>query len=119
MIEITREQEVLLRLPEPWSFLPRLAAEIRRDLPRKVSSMNDTQLLAETERSYLHASHALRVSHLPTLVRWTKTDVGSQGQLRRDPSADLYLRQSSDPNAAAADLLGSLAAQQRWPKEVS
>lgn len=117
MIEITREQEALLRLPEPWGFLPKLAAEIRRDLPRQVSGMNDTQLLAETERSYLHASHALRVSHLPTLVRWTKTDVGTQGQLRRDPSADLFVRQAKDPNVAAADLLGSLVAQQRWPRE--
>ena len=115
MLELDADQEALLRLPEPLAFLPKLASEIRRDMPRQVSNMSDRQLLEETDRSYVHASGTLRITHLPTLVMWTKTDVGSHGALRRDGNLDLFIRNAERPNVAAADTLHALVAQQRWP----
>lgn len=114
MLQLTAEQEALLRLPEPTAFLPKLAAEIRRDWPREVSHLTDAQLLTETERSYDHASHELHITRLPTLVKWVKLDVAGGGQLRREMNTDLYMKQAADPNLAAEDLLSVLAAQGRW-----
>lgn len=50
------------------------------------------------------------------LVQWTKTDVGSGGELHRNAEVDMAMRQARDPNVAAADLLGALVALHRWPK---
>jgi hypothetical protein len=117
MLELTARQEALLRLPEPTGFLPRLAAEIRRDMPERVAGMHDLELLEETERCYNHAAYELGITRVPVLVHWTKTDVGSGGELHRDVSVDLAMRQAANPNLAAADLLAVLVASHRWPKK--
>jgi len=116
MLELSARQEALLRLPEPTTFLPRLAAEIRRDMPERVAGLSDAALLEETERSYNHAAYELGITRLPLLVHWTKTDVGSGGELRRDMTVDLAIRNASGPNLAAADVLAILVASHRWPK---
>lgn len=114
MITLTEQQVALLRLPDPNAFIPKLAAEIRRDYHRQVSNLTDSQLLEETERSYNHASYELHITRLPTLVEWVKLDVASGGHLRRDMNADMYMRKTKNPNLAAEDLLSILAAQERW-----
>lgn len=116
MLELTARQEALLRLPEPTAFLPRLAAEIRRDMPERVAGLSDAALQEETERCYSHAACELGITRLPVLVHWTKTDVGSGGELHRDMTVDLAIRKASNPNLAAADVLAMLAASHRWPK---
>ncbi|SBV52504.1 hypothetical protein XBLMG947_3300 [Xanthomonas bromi] len=90
---------------------------IRRDMPQLVSRMSDQELLAETDRCYFYASHELGITRLPILVRWTKADVGSGGELHRNPDIDLAMRNAADPNLKAADILGALGSMHRWPKE--
>lgn len=68
MLQLTPEQYAKLCLPDPGSFLPRLAAEVRRDHPAAVSSRDDAQLLADVQTSYRHAVNAFGMTHLPTLV---------------------------------------------------
>lgn len=114
MLQLTAEQEALLRLPDPYAFVPKLAAEIRRDAPRQVSNLTDAQLQEETERSYNHATYTLHITRLPTLVEWVKLDVASGGELRRDMNTDLHMRKAKNPNLAAEDLLNILKAQERW-----
>ncbi|QEO25552.1 hypothetical protein [Xanthomonas translucens] len=117
MLELDARQEALLRLPDPFDLLPRLAAEIRRDMPQLVSGISEQELLAETDHCYLYASHELGITCLPVLVRWTKADVGSGGELHRNMDIDLAMRHAADPNLKAADLLGAIASMNRWPKE--
>lgn len=117
MLELNATQEALLRLPDPTLFLPRLAAEIRRDLPEQLLGIDDAALLDDTQRCYHHAAHGLGITRLPVLVRWTKTDVGSHGELHRDMTVDLAIRHADDPNLAAADVLAVLAASHRWRKQ--
>lgn len=109
MLTLTKDQEVLLRLPEPTAFLPKLAAEIRLDYPRPVSNLSDRALLEEVERSYQHASEVLRITHVATLVRWVKADVAWAKGMRSEPSVDLWIRSARIPNLTAADLLSNLA----------
>jgi len=116
VLTLDARQEALLRLPDPFSFLPRLAAEIRRDLPERVMGLDDAALLAETDRCYTYAAYELGITHLPVLVAWTKTDVGSGGELHRNAEVDIALRHAGKPNIQAADLLGALVALHRWPK---
>jgi hypothetical protein len=115
MLTLDARQAALLRLPYPVTFLPRLAGEIRRDMPERVIGLDNRALAAETERCYTYAAYELGITRLPVLVRWTKTDVGSGGALHRDMTVDLAVRQADDPNLAAADLLAALAASHRWP----
>ncbi|NZA24922.1 hypothetical protein H0E84_00845 [Luteimonas sp. SJ-92] len=114
MLALTPEQHALLKLPDPFGFLPKLAAEIRRDLPREVSHLNDQQLLAEVQRSYDHAAFELKLTRLPTLVKWVKFDVVSGGKLRQEPAVDLAIRNAPNPNLAAEDMLASAIAQSYW-----
>lgn len=116
MLTLDARQEALLRLPDPFDFLPKLAAEIRRDMPERVFSLDDAALLAETDRCYSYASHDLGITHVRVLVAWTKTDVGSGGELHRNADVDIAMRHAEHPNLKAADLLGTLAALHRWPK---
>lgn len=76
--------------------------------------MDDQALLIETDRSYTHASEQLRITRLPTLVRWVKADVASMKGLRQRPEADLHVRRAEDPNIAAEDLLCVVARFARW-----
>ena len=116
MLELDAHQEALLRLPDPLSFLPRLAAEIRRDMPDKVRALSERQLLDATDRSYTYASQQLHITCVPVLVRWTKTDVGSGGELHRNVDVDLALRRAENPNLRAVDLLCALTAMNHWPQ---
>ncbi|WP_411850355.1 hypothetical protein ACLB90_15810 [Stenotrophomonas sp. LGBM10] len=116
MLELDARQEALLRLPDPFEFLPKLAAEIRRDMPERVFGLSDHALLAETDRCYSYASHELGITKVSLLVAWTKTDVGSGGELHRSAEVDIAMRHAKDPNVKAADLLGALVALHRWPK---
>ncbi|WP_295521357.1 hypothetical protein [uncultured Stenotrophomonas sp.] len=116
MFTIDARQEALLRLPDPFDFMPRLAREIRRDLPDRVLGLNDAALLRETARCYDFATHALGITNLPVLVAWTKTDVGSGGELYRSPQVDMAVRNACQPSVKAADILGALAAMNRWPE---
>jgi len=111
MLEITKEQEAQLRLPDPSTFLPQLAAEIRRDYPQRVGHLNDQALLEEVTRSYDHAAYDLRITYLPVLVRWVKADVAWARGLRSNTQADLWVRNATNRNLAAADLLSNLAGQ--------
>lgn len=113
MLKLTPEQAALLRLPDPHAFIPKLAAEIRRDYPQQVVFLDDTSLLVEVDRSYTHASEQLHITHVPTLVQWVKADVAWAKGLRMEPAADLRIRKANNPNLAAADLLSALAAQSR------
>ncbi|GHH59230.1 hypothetical protein [[Pseudomonas] boreopolis] len=72
--------------------------------------------LEETDRCYSYASHELGITKVPVLVMWTKTDVGSGGELHRNPEVDIAMRHANDPNVKAADLLGVLVAMHRWPE---
>jgi hypothetical protein len=117
MLKLDARQEALLRLPDPFSFLPRLAAEIRRDLPERVMGLDDAALLAETDRCYTYAAYELGITHLPTLVAWTKVDVGSGGELHRNVEVDIAMRHADKPNIQAADLLGALVALHRWSRD--
>lgn len=116
MLRLDARQEALLRLPDPTSFIPKLALEIKRDFPRQVASLSDRQLLDDTERSYNHASYVLHITRLSTLVRWVKADVASGGQLRREMSVDLHLKKAANPNLTAEDIMSVVSAQQRWKK---
>lgn len=114
MLTLDARQEALLRLPYPATFLPRLADEIRRDMPERVIGLDNRTLAAETERCYTYAAYELGITRLPVLVRWTKTDVGSGGALHRSAEIDMTLRKAVNPNLTAADLLAALAVQHRW-----
>lgn len=109
MLPLSHEQLALLRLPDPFGFLPKLAVEIRRDHPREVSSQSDQQLLSETQRSYEHAAYELKLTHLPTLVRWVKADVAWARGLRSNTTVDLWIRNADNRNLTAADILSNLA----------
>ena len=105
MIRLTPEQYRLLCLPEPSTFLPKLANEVRSDYPRQTAHLDELALLAEVERSYSHAAYQFRITHLPTLVRWVKADVGWARGLRDKPLPISWFEQSEHPNVTAADLL--------------
>lgn len=113
-IELTAQQEALLRLPEPDGFTLRLADEIRRDMPQDVAGMNDAQLLEAVRNSYDFATYELHITRIPTLVRWVEVDVTSNGALRAEPAVQLRIRAAANPNLAAEDLLAVLLAQTRW-----
>ena len=113
-IELTPEQEALLRLPEPESFTSRIAAEIRRDMPEETKHMTDPQLLAAVRESYDFAAHELHITRIPTLVRWVRADTVSNGFLRREPAVVLKVKPASDHNLAAEDLLSIIQAQTNW-----
>lgn len=117
MLTLTLEQFALLSLPDPHMFAPRLAAEIRRDYPHVVAGESEPALTQATARSYRHASEALRLTRLPTLVAWVKADVAWARGLRHEMTVDLQLRRSATPNLAAQDVLSALAAGAGWPRE--
>ncbi|ALS96405.1 hypothetical protein [Xanthomonas oryzae] len=108
MLEITAQQEALLRLPDPSQLLPKLAQEIRRDHGRAVADLSPQALRDEVARSHDHAAYALKITHLPTLVAWIKADVAWARGLRSNPTADLWIRRSTTPSLTAADLLAAL-----------
>lgn len=113
-IELTAEQEALLRLPEPESFTERIATEIRRDMPGDTRHMSNQQLLIAVRESYDFAAHELHITRVPTLVRWVRADFTSNGLLRREPAVALKVRSAANPNLAAEDLLSILRAQTNW-----
>ncbi|AEQ94352.1 hypothetical protein [Xanthomonas oryzae] len=108
MLEITAQQDALLRLPDPSQLLPKLAQEIRRDHGHAVAHLSPQALRDEVARSHDHAAYALKITHLPTLVAWIKADVAWARGLRSNPTADLWIRQSTTPSLTAADLLAAL-----------
>lgn len=114
MIELSEQQEALLRLPDPDTFTARLSNEIRRDMGREVSHLSDTQLLEATRRSYFFAVYDLHITRIPTLVRWVRLDVVSEAELRREVAVVLRIQSSADPNLAAEDLLSIFLAQTNW-----
>ncbi|MDH5821908.1 hypothetical protein QFW77_02720 [Luteimonas sp. RD2P54] len=111
MLEITKEQEALLRLPDPTTFFPKLVQEIRQEYPGRVGHLNDQALMDEVVRSHDHAAYELRITSLPVLVRWIKADVAWAKGLRANPGADVWMRNAKNKNLAAADLLSNLAGQ--------
>lgn len=113
-IELTAQQEALLRLPEPGGFTQRLAKEIRRDVPQDVAHLTDAQLLDATRTSYDFAAYDLHITRIPTLVRWVKLDASSDGVLRRNPALVLKIRTAENPSLAAEDMLSILLAQTNW-----
>ena len=113
-LELTAEQEALLRLPEPESFTERIAAEIRRDMPDEAQHMSDPQLLAAVRESYEFATYELHITRVPTLVRWVRLDATSNGLLRREPAVALKVKTAANPNLAAEDLLSTFRAQTNW-----
>lgn len=108
MFEITEEQEALLRLPDPSTFFPMLAREIRTGYPKPIAHLDERALMDEVVRSHDHAAYVLHITHLPTLVRWVTADVAWARELRSVPAADLWMRTATNPNLAAADLLSNL-----------
>ncbi len=108
MLKLTPEQYKLLCLPDPGSFLPKLAKEVRNEYPKQTAQFDDASLLDEVERSYLHASHQLGITHLPTLVRWVKADVAWAHGLRNKQITLVWMKQTTNPNVTAADLLSML-----------
>jgi hypothetical protein len=113
-IELTAEQEALLRLPEPNGFTQRLAKEIRRDVPKDVAHLTDAQLLEATRTSYDFAAYELHITRIPTLVHWVKLDASCDGVLRRNPALVLKIRTAQAPSLAAEDMLSILLAQTNW-----
>ena len=109
MFEITKEQEALLRLPDPSTFFPLLCREIRAEYPRQVGHLSDAALMDDVVKSHDHAAYVLRITHLPVLVRWVKADVAWARGLRAVPAADMWMRRARNPNLAGADLLWNLA----------
>lgn len=113
-IELTPHQEALLRLPEPEGFTRRIADEVRRDMHEEVQYLSDAQLLDAVRESYEFATVELKISRIPTLVRWVRLDATSNGLLRREPAVTLKVKAATDPNLAAEDLLSIFLAQTRW-----
>ncbi|AJQ86693.1 hypothetical protein ACQR53_20255 [Xanthomonas oryzae] len=109
MLQLTNEQYAKLCLPDPGSFLPRLAAEVRRDHAEAVSARNDAQLLADVQESYRHAVNTFGITHLPTLVRWVKADVAWARGLRDQPIHKVWFARTDNPNVTAADVLAMLS----------
>ncbi|WIX05054.1 hypothetical protein [Xanthomonas oryzae] len=109
MLQLTPEQYAKLCLPDPGSFLPRLAVEVRRDYLAAVSSRDDAHLLADVQASYRHAVNTFGISHLPTLVRWVKADVAWALGLRDQALTKVWFAQTDNPNVTAADLLAMLS----------
>ncbi|QBG91297.1 hypothetical protein [Xanthomonas oryzae] len=109
MLQLTPEQYAKLCLPDPGSFLPRLAAEVRRDHPAAVSSRDDAQLLADVQASYRYAVNTFGITHLPTLVGWVKADVAWARGLRDQALTKVWFAQTDNPNVTAADLLAMLS----------
>lgn len=110
MLQLTTEQLAKLCLPDPGEFIPRLAAEVRRDYPAAVANRSDAELQAEVQVSYQFAIDQLRITHLPTLVKWVKADVAWARGVRNQPLTTEWFKQTTHPNATAADLLAILAA---------
>ena len=110
-IELTAQQEALLRLPEPNDFTQRLAKEIRRNVPKDVAHLTDAQLLDATRTSYDFAAYELHIIRIPTLVHWVKLDASSDGVLRRNQALVVKLRTAENPSLAAEDMLSMLLAQ--------
>nr|WP_241093827.1 hypothetical protein [Xanthomonas sp.] len=106
---MTPEQYAKLCLPDPGAFLPRLAAEVRRDYPKQVATHDDAALLAQVRRSYDHAVHVLHITHLATLVRWVKADVAWAPDLRSQAITQKWFAETDNPNVTAADLLSMLS----------
>ncbi|MDV9042024.1 hypothetical protein [Stenotrophomonas sp. RAC2] len=113
-IELTVEQEALLRLPEPESFTGRIAAEIRRDMPEDIHYTSDQQLSSAVRESYDFATYELHITRVPTLVRWVRADTTHNGLLRREPAVVLKMKVAANPNLAAEDLLSIFRAQTNW-----
>lgn len=111
MLEITKEQEALLRLPDPTTFFPKLLEEIRQAYPQQVGHLSDQALMGEVVKSHDYAAYDLRITYLPVLVRWVKADVAWAKGLRSNPGADLWVRNARNRNLATADLLSNLAGQ--------
>lgn len=113
-IEITAQQEALLRLPEPDAFTQRIANELREHSPQDVAQLSDTQLLDAVRASYAFATHELHITRIRTLVHWVKLDATSDGALRKEPGLVLKVRAASNPNLAAQDLISIAIAQTNW-----
>ncbi len=113
-IELTAEQEALLRLPEPESFTERIAAEMRCDMPEEMQHMSDQQLLAAVRESYELATYELHITRVPTLVRWVRADTATNGLLRREPAVALKVKGARNANLAAEDLLSIFRAHTSW-----
>lgn len=113
-IELTAEQEALLRLPEPDSFTERIAAEIRRDMPDEAQHLSDQQLLLAVRESYDFAIHELHITRIATLVRWVRADTITNGLLRQEPAVALRVNTAANPSLAAEDLLSIFRAQTNW-----
>ncbi|OAJ55264.1 hypothetical protein A6V36_34415 [Paraburkholderia ginsengiterrae] len=117
MLTLTPDQLEILSLPDARTFAPKLAAEIRREYSSAVADMNDSALIREVERSYGHASETLHITHLPTLVEWTKADVAWARGLRNEMGIDLWIRGSRPSNLAAQDILSGMKAGAKWHRE--
>ncbi|WP_269792431.1 hypothetical protein [Stenotrophomonas sp. Iso1] len=113
-IELTAQQEALLRLPDPNEFTLRITNEIRRDMAQDVAGMTDAQLLEAVRASYDVATYDLHITRIPTLVRWVRLDATSNGALRTEPGMQLRIKAATDPSLAAEDVLAVLLAQTNW-----
>ena len=113
MIRLTTRQAALLRLPDPGAFIPKLAAEIRRDHPQSVAGLSDEQLLADTEACSHWSSETLAITHLPVLVDWVKADVAWARRMSSWSVTRPFVEKAANPNLGAADFLSLLRAGTR------
>lgn len=78
--------------------------------PAETAGRSDADLQLEVGTSYQYAVSALRITHLPVLVRWVKADVAWARGLRDQAITAVWFNETGTPNATAADLLALLAA---------
>lgn len=108
-LHLSPGQYAALSLPDPVDWIPALVAEVRRDYPVATRAVADDALRATVHDSCRHAVRALRITHLPTLVRWVKADVAWAPTLRDHAVTGVWFATTDQPNVAAADLLALLA----------
>lgn len=108
-LQLSSGQYAALSLPDPADWAPALTAEVRRDYPGATLAVADDALRATVHDSYRYAVRALRITHLPTLVRWVKADVAWARTLRDHAVTGVWFNSTDQPNVTAADLLALLA----------
>jgi hypothetical protein len=108
-LQLSAGQYASLSLPDAADWAPAMAAEVRHDYPDATFAVADDALRATVHDSYRHAVRALRITHLPTLVRWVKADVAWARTLRDHAVTGVWFNSTDQPNVTAADLLALLA----------
>ncbi|WP_262071205.1 hypothetical protein [Stenotrophomonas sp. Marseille-Q5258] len=97
MLQLSAEQYAALCLPDAGGFAAPLAAETRRDFPAETAGRSDADLQLEVGTSYRYAVSALRITHLPVLVRWVKADVAWARGLRDQAITAVWFNETGTP----------------------